>query len=152
MTQAAEITFRTDPKRRDSMCEYGAKRNMQLCRTSVGRDETVEGRLRRLEREHDAQHPGEYGEHDAMEGIEKSGFESKVDIPVAELRDVIEARSARLDKMECDEPTATVVLPLDGGDVEMVDEQDIEEVVNRASAIHAEWTGEMDAILDAMVP
>lgn len=131
------------------MCEHGAKRNTQLCRTSVGRDETVEECLGRLE-QHDAQHPGEYRQHDAMEGIEKSRLESKADIAVAELRDV--ARSAHLDKMECDEPTATVVLPLNDSEVEIVDEQDIKEVVNRASAMPAEWMGEMDAILDAMVP
>lgn len=83
--------------------------------------------------------------------MEKSRLESRADMAVAELLDVIEARYARLDNMECDEPTATVVLLPNDGDVEMVDEQVIEKV-NRAFAMPAEWMGDMDAILDPMVP
>ena len=86
-----------------------------------------------------------------MEDMEKSRLESRADMAVAELLDIIDPRYARLDKMKCDEPTATVVLPSNDGDVEMVDEHVIEKV-NRAFAMPAEWMGERDAILDPMVP
>ncbi|KAI0199020.1 DUF572-domain-containing protein [Astrocystis sublimbata] len=91
---SAEICFRTDPKNNDYACEKGAKRNTEPWR--VGREETDEERLDRLEQE------GEEEEADAMVELEAKTLDAKLEMEVADKLDEIQFRNARVERAERD--------------------------------------------------
>ncbi|KAI1490421.1 DUF572-domain-containing protein [Biscogniauxia mediterranea] len=89
---SAEITFKTDPKNNDYACESGAKRNTEPWR--VGREETDEERLDRLEREEE--------ERNAMVELEAKTVDAKREMAVADALDEIRTRNARVERAGLD--------------------------------------------------
>ncbi|KAI0012773.1 DUF572-domain-containing protein [Xylariaceae sp. FL0662B] len=85
---SAQITFKTDPKNQDYACESGAKRNTEPWR--VGREETDEERLDRLEQEEE--------ERNAMVELEAKTVDAKREMAVADALDEIRTRNARLER------------------------------------------------------
>ncbi|KAI1180897.1 DUF572-domain-containing protein [Nemania sp. FL0916] len=100
---SAEICFRTDPKNNDYACERGAKRNTEPWR--VGREETDEERLDRLEKEEE--------ERDAMVELEAKTVDAKREMAVADALDEIRTRNARVERADRDGLDAGVPLPID---------------------------------------
>lgn len=97
---SSEITFKTDPKNTDYMCERGAKRNFEAWRdpTSKELQETDEQRLDRLEREE--AEAAEEEERNAMEELETKMEESKREMQIADALDEIRTRNARIERGE----------------------------------------------------
>ncbi|KAI0398193.1 DUF572-domain-containing protein [Xylariaceae sp. FL0594] len=89
---SGEICFKTDPKNNDYACERGAKRNTEPWR--VGREETDEERLDRLEREEE--------ERDAMAELETKTVDAKREMAVADALDEIRTRNARVERAAAD--------------------------------------------------
>ncbi|KAL9576000.1 MAG: hypothetical protein Q9212_007479, partial [Teloschistes hypoglaucus] len=91
---SGEITFKTDPRGMDYVCERGAKRNFEVWRQGVGGGEAGEGgketdeeRLDRLEREME--------ERSAMEELEAKVVDAKQEMAIADALDEIRTRNAR---------------------------------------------------------
>ncbi|KAK8101773.1 hypothetical protein PG999_012147 [Apiospora kogelbergensis] len=76
---SAEITFKTDPRVNDYVCERGAKRNTEPWRPL--KEETDEERLDRLEKEEE--------ERNAMEELEAKTVDAKREMAVADMLDEI---------------------------------------------------------------
>ncbi|KAI0801710.1 DUF572-domain-containing protein [Xylaria sp. FL0064] len=89
---SGEICFKTDPRNNDYACERGAKRSTEPWR--VGREETDEERLDRLEREEE--------ERDAMVELEAKTVDAKREMAVADALDEIRTRNARLERADRD--------------------------------------------------
>ncbi|RYP80209.1 hypothetical protein DL769_002567 [Monosporascus sp. CRB-8-3] len=83
---SAEITFKTDPKNQDYVCEKGAKRNTEPWR--AGPEETDEERLDRLEREEEEE------SKNAMAELEAKTVDAKREMAVADALDEIRTRNA----------------------------------------------------------
>lgn len=96
---SGEITFKTDPKNMDYVCEGGAKRNFEVWRQKEkdkdGNDddnvddnlETEEERLERLVREEE--------ERGAMANLETKVLDAKREMEIADALDEIRTRNAR---------------------------------------------------------
>jgi Saf4/Yju2 protein len=97
---SAEITFKTDPKNMDYICEKGARRNFEIWRDGRGDefDETDEQRLDRLEREE--AEAGEMEERNAMAELEQKMEDSKREMKIADALDEIRTRNARIERGE----------------------------------------------------
>ncbi|TGJ83431.1 hypothetical protein E0Z10_g5346 [Xylaria hypoxylon] len=89
---SGEICFKTDPRNNDYACEKGAKRSTEPWR--VGREETDEERLDRLEKEE--------GERDAMVELEAKTVDAKREMAVADALDEIRTRNARFERADRD--------------------------------------------------
>ncbi|TRX96286.1 hypothetical protein FHL15_003010 [Xylaria flabelliformis] len=100
---SAEICFKTDPKNNDYACERGAKRNTEPWR--VGREETDEERLDRLEKEEE--------ERDAMVELEAKTVDAKREMAVADALDEIRTRNARVERADRDGLEAGVIPTID---------------------------------------
>ncbi|KAI1462249.1 DUF572-domain-containing protein [Annulohypoxylon moriforme] len=100
---SGQITFKTDPKNQDYACESGAKRSTEPWR--VGRDETDEERLDRLEKEEE--------ERNAMVELEAKTVDAKREMAVADALDEIRTRNARLERAYQDGVEASVPVPAD---------------------------------------
>ncbi|KAI1138906.1 DUF572-domain-containing protein [Hypoxylon sp. FL0543] len=100
---SGQITFKTDPKNQDYACESGAKRSTEPWR--VGRDETDEERLDRLEREEE--------ERNAMVELEAKTVDAKREMAVADALDEIRTRNARLERANQEGVEVGVALPVD---------------------------------------
>lgn len=98
---SAEITFKTDPKNMDYMCERGAKRNFEPWREAKLAEETEEERLDRLEREE--------AERDAMKELEAKTLDAKTEMQIADALDEIRTRNARIERGEKEGAEVTVV-------------------------------------------
>ncbi|KAK6952336.1 hypothetical protein Daesc_006871 [Daldinia eschscholtzii] len=98
-----QITFKTDPKNQDYACESGAKRSTEPWR--VGRDETDEERLDRLEKEEE--------ERNAMVELEAKTVDAKREMAVADALDEIRIRNARLERANQEGVEVSVALPVD---------------------------------------
>ncbi|KAK6855729.1 hypothetical protein PG995_007880 [Apiospora arundinis] len=85
---SAEITFKTDPRVNDYVCERGAKRNTEPWRPL--KEETDEERLDRLEKEEE--------ERNAMEELEAKTVDAKREMAVADMLDEIRTSNARRDR------------------------------------------------------
>jgi hypothetical protein len=97
---SAEITFKTDPKNMDYICEKGARRNFEIWRDGRGEefDETDEQRLDRLEREE--AESGEMEEKNAMAELEQKMEDSKREMKIGDALDEIRTRNARIERGE----------------------------------------------------
>ncbi|KAL8667854.1 MAG: hypothetical protein Q9202_000319 [Teloschistes flavicans] len=86
---SGEITFKTDPRGMDYVCERGAKRNFEVWRQGGDGEgkETDEERLDRLEREQE--------ERSAMEELEAKVVDAKQEMAIADALDEIRTRNAR---------------------------------------------------------
>ncbi|KAI1468530.1 DUF572-domain-containing protein [Daldinia caldariorum] len=100
---SGQITFKTDPKNQDYACESGAKRSTEPWR--VGRDETDEERLDRLEKEEE--------ERNAMVELEAKTVDAKREMAVADALDEIRTRNARLERANQEGVEVGVALPID---------------------------------------
>lgn len=98
---SAEITFKTDPKNMDYMCERGAKRNFEPWREAKLAEETEEERLDRLEKEE--------AERDAMKELEAKTLDAKTEMEIADALDEIRTRNARIERGEKEGADVTVV-------------------------------------------
>ncbi|KAI1810687.1 DUF572-domain-containing protein [Poronia punctata] len=113
---SGEICFKTDPKNNDYACERGAKRNTEPWR--VGREETDEERLDRLEREEE--------ERDAMAELETKTVDAKREMAVADALDEIRTRNARVERAaDRDDVEFGVAAPADT-DAERQEREDAE--------------------------
>ncbi|KAJ8127197.1 hypothetical protein O1611_g6442 [Lasiodiplodia mahajangana] len=128
---SAEICFRTDPKHNDYACERGAKRNTEPWR--VGREETDEERLDRLEKEEE--------ERDAMVELEAKTVDAKREMAVADALDEIRTRNARVERADRD--------GLEAGVASVIDEE--AELQERADAEAAKRAFESAKHLDDMI-
>ncbi|KAI0408113.1 DUF572-domain-containing protein [Xylaria palmicola] len=135
---SAEICFKTDPKNNDYACERGAKRNTEPWR--VGREETDEERLDRLEKEEE--------ERDAMVELEAKTVDAKREMAVADALDEIRTRNARVERADRDGLEAGVATVVDE-DAER-QERDDAEAARRAFASAARRLDDMimEEVLD----
>ncbi|KAI3323175.1 DUF572-domain-containing protein [Xylariaceae sp. AK1471] len=112
---SAEICFKTDPKNNDYACEKGAKRNTEPWR--MGREETDEERLDRLEKEEE--------ERDAMVELEVKTVDAKREMAVADALDEIRTRNARFERADRDGIEVGVATVMDT-DAERQEKEDAE--------------------------
>ncbi|KAI0503369.1 CWC16 protein [Xylaria bambusicola] len=112
---SGEICFKTDPRNNDYACERGAKRSTEPWR--VGREETDEERLDRLEKEEE--------ERDAMVELEAKTVDAKREMAVADALDEIRTRNARLERADRDGVEVGVVNIVDE-DIERQEREDVE--------------------------
>lgn len=97
---SSEITFKTDPKNMDYVCERGAKRNFEPWReaSKAEQNESVEETLDRLEKEENEDMEQE--ERDKMMELEGKMQDSKREMAVADALDEIRMRNARIEREE----------------------------------------------------
>lgn len=97
---SSEITFKTDPKNMDYVCERGAKRNFEPWRQAKSEEvsETHDETLDRLEREENEELERE--ERDKMLELEEKMQDSKREMAVADALDEIRSRNARIERGE----------------------------------------------------
>ncbi|KAJ5272440.1 Splicing factor YJU2 [Penicillium angulare] len=130
---SGEITFRTDPKNMDYMCEKGAKRNFEPWRDAKdGKyDETQEETLDRLEREENDEQ--EQLERDKMAELEDKMQDSKREMAIADALDEIRTRNARIQRNESkgDEQALEFVKD-EQDDAKLLEEKEDEEAARRA--------------------
>ncbi|RWA09969.1 hypothetical protein EKO27_g5140 [Xylaria grammica] len=112
---SGEICFKTDPRNNDYACERGAKRSTEPWR--VGREETDEERLDRLEKEEE--------ERDAMVELEAKTVDAKREMAVADALDEIRTRNARVERADRDGLEVGVADVVDG-DAERQEREDAE--------------------------
>ncbi|KAI0146332.1 DUF572-domain-containing protein [Xylariaceae sp. FL1272] len=129
---SAEICFRTDPKNNDYACERGAKRNTEPWR--VGREETDEERLDRLEKEEE--------EKNAMVELEAKTVDAKREMAVADALDEIRTRNARVERADKEGLEVGVALPAD--DEEERREREDAEIAKRVFAAARRLEGLLD--------
>ncbi|KAI0490785.1 DUF572-domain-containing protein [Xylaria cf. heliscus] len=126
---SAEICFKTDPKNNDYACERGAKRNTEPWR--VGREETDEERLDRLEKEEE--------ERDAMVELEAKTVDAKREMAVADALDEIRTRNARVERADRDGLEVSVAPAVD----EEADRQEREDAEAARRAFSARHLDDM---------
>ena len=102
---SAEITFKTDPKTQDYVCERGAKRNTEPWR--AGPQETDEERLDRLEREEE-----EEESKNAMAELEAKTVDAKREMAVADALDEIRTRNAARETAAAQDPSSGPTIDL----------------------------------------
>ncbi|GBF66142.1 pre-mRNA-splicing factor [Trichophyton mentagrophytes] len=97
---SSEITFKTDPKNMDYVCERGAKRNFEPWRQAKSEEvsETHDETLDRLEREENEELERE--ERDKLLELEEKMQDSKREMAVADALDEIRSRNARIERGE----------------------------------------------------
>lgn len=130
---SAEITFKTDPKNMDYVCERGAKRNFEPWRENRpdNSHETEEETLDRLEREHNEAQ--EKLERDKMAELEEKMLDSKREMAVADALDEIRTRNARIERGERrGEEVALAHVRSEVDEAKMREEREIEEAARRA--------------------
>lgn len=113
---SGEITFKTDPKNMDYVCEGGAKRNFEVWRQKKDKDgdggddddlETEEERLERLVREEE--------ERGAMANLETKVLDAKREMEIADALDEIRTRNARNERARVKGDGEVAAFALAGG-------------------------------------
>lgn len=130
---SGEITFKTDPKNMDYVCERGAKRNFEPWRDnkSGNENETEQETLDRLEREENEER--EQLERDKMAELEEKMLDSKREMAVADALDEIRTRNARIERGEAlGEETALSYVKDDAEEARLQAEREDEEAARRA--------------------
>ncbi|KAI0124269.1 hypothetical protein BJ170DRAFT_686631 [Xylariales sp. AK1849] len=136
---SSEITFKTDPKNQDYACERGAKRNTEPWR--VGREETDEERLDRLEQEEE--------ERNAMVELEAKTVDAKREMAVADALDEIRTRNARVERADRDGVEVAMPVPEDEERARI--EREDSEAAKRAFAFAREAELMEDEVMDVDV-
>ncbi|KAI5862887.1 DUF572-domain-containing protein [Durotheca rogersii] len=131
---SAQITFKTDPKNQDYACESGAKRSTEPWR--VGREETDEERLDRLEKEEE--------ERNAMVELEAKTVDAKREMAVADALDEIRTRNARMERANQEGEEAGVAMTVDS-EAERLEREDAE-MARRAFAFAKLANDEMEIL------
>ncbi|KAI9326906.1 CWC16 protein, partial [Obelidium mucronatum] len=85
---SAEITFKTDPKNTDYVCEHGAMRNFE-----PWREETDVNELKKAEKEKEE-------ENNPMKALENRTVASKVEMDILDALDEIRTRNAATERMD----------------------------------------------------
>ncbi|ORX42500.1 DUF572-domain-containing protein [Piromyces finnis] len=88
---SAEITFKTDPKNADYVCEHGALRNFDS-----SREERILGEEKKLERQ-------QQEENNPMKALENRTLESKKEMDILDALDEIRTKNARTERIDIDE-------------------------------------------------
>jgi len=88
---SAEITFKTDPKNADYVCEHGALRNFDS-----SREEKILGEEMKLERQ-------QQEENNPMKALENRTLESKKEMDILDALDEIRTKNARTERLNIDE-------------------------------------------------
>jgi len=88
---SAEITFKTDPKNADYVCEHGALRNFDS-----SREERILGEEKKLERQ-------QQEENNPMQALENRTLESKKEMDILDALDEIRTKNARTERLNIDE-------------------------------------------------
>jgi len=88
---SAEITFKTDPKNADYVCEHGALRNFDS-----SREEKILGEEMKLKRQ-------EQEENNPMQALENRTLESKKEMDILDALDEIRTKNARTERLNIDE-------------------------------------------------
>jgi len=88
---SAEITFKTDPKNADYVCEHGALRNFDS-----SREERILGEEMKLERQ-------QQEENNPMKALENRTLESKKEMDILDALDEIRTKNARTERLDIDE-------------------------------------------------
>lgn len=88
---SAEITFKTDPKNADYVCEHGALRNFDS-----SREEKILGEEMKLERQ-------QQEENNPMKALENRTMESKKEMDILDALDEIRTKNARTERLNIDE-------------------------------------------------
>ncbi|KAL1963955.1 hypothetical protein VTN77DRAFT_7630 [Rasamsonia byssochlamydoides] len=130
---SGEITFKTDPKNMDYICERGAKRNFEPWRENKpdNTHETEEETLDRLEREENEER--ERLERDKMAELEEKMLESQREMAVADALDEIRTRNARIERSEArGEEVALAHVRDEAEEARRKAEQEDEEAARRA--------------------
>ncbi|GAM36386.1 hypothetical protein TCE0_018r05439 [Talaromyces pinophilus] len=130
---SGEITFKTDPKNMDYVCERGAKRNFEPWRNAQADNlnETEEETLDRLEREENEEL--EQLERDKMAELEEKMLDSKREMAVADALDEIRTRNARIQRGEAlGEDVALSYVKDDAEEARLQAEKDDAEIARRA--------------------
>lgn len=130
---SAEITFKTDPKNMDYVCERGAKRNFEPWRDPKAENynETEQETLDRLERE--ANEEQEKLERDKMAELEEKMLDSKREMAIADALDEIRTRNARIERNEAQGGDAALAVVRDEvGEERLRAEREDEEAARRA--------------------
>ncbi|CRG87529.1 Pre-mRNA-splicing factor cwf16 [Talaromyces islandicus] len=130
---SGEITFKTDPKNMDYVCERGAKRNFEPWRDSGAdnQNETEQEVLDRLEREENEER--EQLERDKMAELEEKMLDSKREMAVADALDEIRTRNARIERGEARGEEVALAHVIDEADeARLQAEKEDEEAARRA--------------------
>lgn len=130
---SGEITFKTDPKNMDYVCERGAKRNFEPWRENKpdNQHETEEEILDRLEREENEER--EQMERDKMAELEEKMLDSKREMAIADALDEIRTRNARIERSEArGEEVALAHVRDEAEEARRREEQEDEEAARRA--------------------
>jgi len=135
---SAEITFKTDPKNMDYMCEKGARRNFEPWRESKLAEETEEERLDRLEREE--------AERDAMRELEQKTEDARTEMAVADALDEVRMRNAARERAVPNGEDGVLTGPANDKDDEA--ERAEREIEEQARAAFQSATGEKVRRLD----
>lgn len=91
---SAEITFKTDPKTTDYVCEHGAMRNFEPWREEGAESVAeIEDRLEQLQREE---------EEDPMKSLETRTVDSKREMDILDKLQEIRGRNARMERADTD--------------------------------------------------
>jgi len=88
---SAEITFKTDPKNADYVCEHGALRNFDS-----SREERILGEEKKLEKQQEE-------ENNPMKALENRTLESKKEMDILDALDEIRTKNARTERLNIDE-------------------------------------------------
>ncbi|EQB46297.1 hypothetical protein CGLO_14665 [Colletotrichum gloeosporioides Cg-14] len=134
-----EVTLRTVPQASDYVCETGAKRITEPWRVCDDKfNDTADGRLDRLEREHEKR---ENTEKTMMEDLEKEAVANETRMAVADALDEVRARNARLERLRRDGITV-------GKDAAVAADQKEEEDARRAFYFHAKTKAQSEGHTD----
>lgn len=143
---SAEITFKTDPKNQDYVCEKGAKRNTEPWRAAP--EETDEERLDRLEREEEEE------SKNAMAELEAKTVDAKREMAVADALDEIRTRNAAREAAATQDPSigsTDLSLPSAQEEQDRLDAEEARKAFQRARD-HMEPIVEDEIIEESMGP
>jgi len=115
---SAEITFKTDPKNADYVCEHGALRNFDS-----SREEKILGEEMKLERQ-------KQEENNPMKALENRTLESKKEMDILDALDEIRTKNARTERLNIDEVNEKILKKQRKTEEELIrmEEEEIEKI------------------------
>ena len=103
---ASEITFKTDPKNTDYVCENGAQRNFEPWRDESRIDQELKDEKAKLE------------ENDPMKALENRTMDSKREMDILDALDELRTKNARNERMSTNESLDKLL------EIKMIQEQE----------------------------